>query len=292
MSVDNLSWRPITRDLSKRLLTYDSDKLPCIAGVASSFSTTREGIQREYCAGIWRDSLPVDLLFCRGEKVERPQTYTAPSWSWAALNGPIVWLGEAGEVNNAPDTPTEYETFGALGSAKLISRNIILEDERSPYGKVREGSSLTMKAHYVGLESCREDSVQGSGIPEMPSWQFEPRYLWPARTRKVMGELFQFRLDGVERFAWCRFDLFSSGLKRIMGIPVALRRWGFDECIQDESVTDLQEGDALVGILVTPMRGDGFCEGYRRVGVFEIPSGGHDARQTLDGLSSQTFVLY
>ncbi|KAM7187760.1 Heterokaryon incompatibility protein (HET) domain containing protein [Naviculisporaceae sp. PSN 640] len=293
MSVNNLSWRSIARDLSTRLLTYDSDKLPCIAGVASTFSTARDGTRKQYCAGIWRDSLPTDLLFCRGEKVERARGYTAPSWSWAALNGPIVWLGKDGEVNKSDDIPTEYETIMALDSIRIISCNIILEDERSPYGKVREGSSLTMLAQFIELQRCREEeSEQGPDIPAMPSWQFEPRYLQPEKARKVMGEVFKFFSDGVERFVWCRFGLFSLGLKDIIAVPVAFRRWGFEESLEGQSPSDLQETDALVGILVTPMSGNGPRDGYRRVGVFELPSAGHDPVQTLGSLPSKTFVLY
>lgn len=68
-------WRSVPSEFSRRQLTYDTDKLPAIAGIASTVSTALIGGRRQYCAGLWRDELLNDLLFSRiGEAVSPEST--------------------------------------------------------------------------------------------------------------------------------------------------------------------------------------------------------------------------
>jgi len=46
------SWRLVIKHLVTRKLTYDTDKLPCIAGIASRYREIGF-VTGQYCAGFW-----------------------------------------------------------------------------------------------------------------------------------------------------------------------------------------------------------------------------------------------
>ncbi|KAF8866584.1 HET-domain-containing protein, partial [Acephala macrosclerotiorum] len=84
------TWREIVREFSKRQLTFATDKLPALAGVAYEMAAMS---QQSYHAGLWKGDLINDLLWCRDFPtipLPRPN-YRAPSWSWASIDSPVVW---------------------------------------------------------------------------------------------------------------------------------------------------------------------------------------------------------
>lgn len=83
------SWTLTIGGYSTRRLTYVSDKLPAISGLARKFRMR----SRTYLAGLWLEDLP--WLMCwraYSERVEqRTAVYCAPTWSWASLTSPVIW---------------------------------------------------------------------------------------------------------------------------------------------------------------------------------------------------------
>ncbi|OCK85602.1 HET-domain-containing protein [Lepidopterella palustris CBS 459.81] len=81
-------WRKIVIQYSELALTKPSDKLPAISGIANAMQKSRKSV---YLAGLWRDSLVLDMLW----KIETPShdsqelSGRAPSWSWASVDGKI-----------------------------------------------------------------------------------------------------------------------------------------------------------------------------------------------------------
>ena len=69
-------------------LTNPADKLPAISALAEIL---RRGNQQQYLAGLWGDSLLVDMCW----ELERPfpwiPQWRAPTWSWASVDGPITY---------------------------------------------------------------------------------------------------------------------------------------------------------------------------------------------------------
>ncbi|KAG4436101.1 hypothetical protein IFR05_008421 [Cadophora sp. M221] len=94
--VDDLPrlWRRLLGNYTSRKLTMADDKLPAISGLATMFHRLHGG---EYLAGIWKHELPSGLLWRRSFRQYAPlvlsQSYRAPSWSWASLDGEIQWAG-------------------------------------------------------------------------------------------------------------------------------------------------------------------------------------------------------
>jgi len=86
-------WYKLVEAYSKRHLTYKSDKLPAVAGLAAAMSHALQvsGNQDTYLAGIWKQDLVKSLLWSRnaydGCSLSRTLDYRAPSWCWSAFDG-------------------------------------------------------------------------------------------------------------------------------------------------------------------------------------------------------------
>ena len=87
-----LAWDAACRDYSRRKLTYQTDKLPALSGLARHFgSRCREDT---YVAGVWLSQLPRALFWNvppRGRPGVRPPLTEsgAPSWSWLSCTAPV-----------------------------------------------------------------------------------------------------------------------------------------------------------------------------------------------------------
>lgn len=82
-----MSWGCVVKSYSAMKLTKPGDKLVALAGIVSVF----RGYLREYLASLWRIWLPMELLWYTPEPASRPDTYRAPSWSWASMDSKIYY---------------------------------------------------------------------------------------------------------------------------------------------------------------------------------------------------------
>lgn len=83
-------WYIVVEEYTKRGLTKDSDKLPAISGLAKEVHT-KTGGWAYYWAGLWQPDMHRGMLWTAvvNAVLKSPSSYRAPSWSWAALNGPV-----------------------------------------------------------------------------------------------------------------------------------------------------------------------------------------------------------
>lgn len=82
-------WYRMVTEYSKRSLTYISDKLPAVAGLAALVAEHDGG---KYCAGVWWEDVAWGLCWKKSSGLERIEEYIAPSWSWASVNGPVEFI--------------------------------------------------------------------------------------------------------------------------------------------------------------------------------------------------------
>ncbi|KAF2502330.1 HET-domain-containing protein [Lophium mytilinum] len=88
-------WRSLLSIYSRKDITYDSDRLPAISGLAKYMQARGTGI---YLAGVWKDDLLESLIWLprpvwpdvREDNMvstyrKRTPTYRAPTWSWTSL---------------------------------------------------------------------------------------------------------------------------------------------------------------------------------------------------------------
>ena len=133
---------------SQAALTVPGDKLVALSGMAKRFMTRTNDV---YLTGMWRKRLEWALLWrsCPAESylaVTRPSQYRAPSWSWAAMDGPFShWIAveyahDMTKVHTSVQDlvlrhPTEDVTGVVLGgwldlSAILEPMRLFYNDER------------------------------------------------------------------------------------------------------------------------------------------------------------------
>jgi hypothetical protein len=88
----NRLWFSVVQAYSKGKLTRSEDKLIALSGVAERI---RQSSGLTYVAGLWRQNMPLDLLWRtriragEGELSPRSPTYRAPTWSWGSLDTEI-----------------------------------------------------------------------------------------------------------------------------------------------------------------------------------------------------------
>jgi len=130
-------WHKIVEAYSKRELTFETDKLPALSGLAHK---VHDLINSRYLAGIWLDDLSRGLLWRRNqttnfEQWRRPTEYRAPSWAWCAIDGPVQIQSTIHEVH-----------------FKLLSTSIVPAGN-DPMGKLQIGSKICLsgrvKKFYV-----------------------------------------------------------------------------------------------------------------------------------------------
>jgi hypothetical protein len=84
------NWHATVFQYSQLDLTYEKDKLPALSGLAKRMRQQRRGIK--YLAGLWEDTLLEDLLWTVSwSNGKRPHTWRAPYWSWASVDGNVLY---------------------------------------------------------------------------------------------------------------------------------------------------------------------------------------------------------
>lgn len=95
----NTAWHNLVEIYTSLSLTYPKDIFPALSGVAKTFQSVK---QSRYHAGLWESSLIRDLLWHSNPPPTKPDStlqhwhqrpsWRAPSWSWAAVNGPVEYI--------------------------------------------------------------------------------------------------------------------------------------------------------------------------------------------------------
>lgn len=91
-------WHDLVEEYTKTSLTFLTDKLPALQGIAKRVQTQRKSA---YYAGLWEDSLCFDLLWevnlHLGAIQPENGVYRAPSWSWVSVTSSVCWPPEEQE---------------------------------------------------------------------------------------------------------------------------------------------------------------------------------------------------
>ena len=196
-----INWDYLVTTYSSLKLTYNTDRLIAISGLASTLYDVRnksyekgehEGLPL-YLAGIWRMDLTRDMAWFVGptlispkaddariealanERVRKskPTTYTAPSWSWASILDPIRYL----LLGNTDPLYT------------LLNAQINLADDNR-FGAVKEGCYLHLRGKILksswelitdihNMSIFRLKDVTGTqilGQPDQSGVSFSPDY--------------------------------------------------------------------------------------------------------------------
>jgi hypothetical protein len=126
------------QNYSTRKLTYPSDRLPALSGIASEFEKLFP--LESYTMGIWKDDSHCDLLWMDDKRSEppaqRPDWSQVPSWSWASLNKPVLWH------------PACLPDRGYDASKTLQACNIVEAEDSQLQQLILSGYLLTVSGDY------------------------------------------------------------------------------------------------------------------------------------------------
>jgi len=147
----NSCWLNILEGYTARKLTYETDRLPALSGLAQQIATPTRG---RYLAGMWEGDLPNSLLWYLPfmnpsvrQKIERQPCL--PSWAWPSVGTAIIphfensrsrsSLETIASVLKVECTPTTSDLFGQVSGGYLVleapTMLVTLEDNEVPHLK-------------------------------------------------------------------------------------------------------------------------------------------------------------
>ncbi|OHF04098.1 heterokaryon incompatibility protein [Colletotrichum orchidophilum] len=157
LETPNWMWQSTVEHYTRRKLTMATDRLTALSGVARIVELS---LGTKYAAGHWLDR---DFLcsLCwapvRTRETERTfsHDYIAPSWSWAAHNGPItMWIPYGG--SEEPVTPRYLD--------KTVVRNVsIIPATQDDAGAVI-GGSITVSGIFLDVSVQITLEKQSAGV--------------------------------------------------------------------------------------------------------------------------------
>ena len=169
-------WANIIGEYTRRRLTFWSDRLAALAGIAARVNSMYSDIN--YLAGLWSDELPVALLWmctAQSRPSERIRPYIAPSWSWASITGHVHMSPSSNyithdqsrlEIVAADCSAAGLNKYGAVKAAQLSVKGILFRvrlldvyDDGSGFGLVRV---------LGGDEESDTNDLEGYGYFDVP----------------------------------------------------------------------------------------------------------------------------
>lgn len=164
--VSEYRWDSIVEEYSKYSLTYGTDRLTAISGVARAMQRTQK---REYCVGLWMEDLIHQLCWYRevgySEHIQPnaedwKDKYLGPSWSWISLGHCVTFCdmhknkfdllhARVISVDIKYATP---DPFGAVSSAELHLTCDFLAMLRAPLPEEPPNTHGVFMGHGVDVK--------------------------------------------------------------------------------------------------------------------------------------------
>ncbi|KAH6844617.1 heterokaryon incompatibility protein-domain-containing protein [Chaetomium sp. MPI-CAGE-AT-0009] len=179
-------WNDLVEAYSRRRLSVAADKLPAISGVARALAERQPD---EYFAGIWKENLFKGLSWFPSKSHNlapvpaeswppAPVDAGIPSWSWAAYDGPITFVGDSwfsggwGTIIG----PDGKETWGKMGPEIDVKSVSVTHDSMDKFGRV-SGGELILEGWVAGLMLNEACLVPESDTPHRPLSSKKPPFL-------------------------------------------------------------------------------------------------------------------
>jgi hypothetical protein len=164
-------WLQLVRAYGDGKLTFPSDKLPALSGIAKLYS---EMLNDEYVAGLWKKSILEGLswqaLRC---KLPPDGKYRAPSWSWASVDGTASggYVGQREPVATVLNCSVELKgenPFGEVTGGRIEMEAplvpLVLSETQGPTGHIylrtEKGDPEGMYAGLDTISRVHKDSAE------------------------------------------------------------------------------------------------------------------------------------
>lgn len=183
-------WKWLVTTYSRREITFKSDKLIALQGLAAEFGKKNKNT---YAYGLWLEELPEDLFWHGERKLKRDIGNNIPSWSWASTSGEIYF--------KSFDEPQWF--CGA------ISLDVVKHGQLVVTGLIKKVDTLRgpLACQAFSVENLQRMDFTGSLHDEYNdnNLQVAPTYLF---------------LSGDEKVGWCVFDEFDRPLGTVWCLPL------------------------------------------------------------------------
>ena len=123
------NWATLVTDYSHKMLTFKTDKLPALSGLAHEYQKT---LRDRYLAGLWEIDLPAALCWSTVRNKQRlPKAYAEyiASWIWASVDGHVRFISDRPwdcetlpgcEVKSVQVAPLGKDPMGRVRSGRLV----------------------------------------------------------------------------------------------------------------------------------------------------------------------------
>ena len=240
------NWYGMVAEFTAQHLTYDTDKMPALSGVATEVAKFEDGT---YYAGLWWEDMASGMVWFKYHEMElkKPSEYLAPSWSWASLNG---------RTFNRP-----FET-DKITLPDVLFRECYLEYKSDdPHGAIKSGW-LDLSAPVVKLvqRECqysplvyKDDLDTAFGFPSLDVRDIE--------MDDDGDDLKKGQYD-----TWGAFDLGHKDRTEALGLVLTFS-YGRDGHSFHTELKDFLHCTSLYGILIEYSKKR---QAYKRVGYFMV----------------------
>jgi hypothetical protein len=150
LGYERWEWEDVVKQFTKANLTYPSDKLPALAGIArrqEELGYRQDGAGSQYIAGMWRDNFGHEICWKRQGEPRKRADSRAPTWSWASVDGEICLRG--GYMEAFPSSEQRRPRITDAWT-KLCGPD--------PYGSVSGGEFTILCTELVHIRLSTDDS--------------------------------------------------------------------------------------------------------------------------------------
>jgi hypothetical protein len=139
-------WRDVCQRYSSRDLTYKSDRLPALAGIAARFHAK---LGTSYIAGLWEADMPFNLGWLREwrgptlDMIAPAMDNGTPSWSWASIFGSCYW-----SEYSYPAPPDQISPIDQVSNVEITQINCN-PSTKNAFGAVKAGSFIELQGSVV-----------------------------------------------------------------------------------------------------------------------------------------------
>jgi hypothetical protein len=177
-------WTNVVGEYTRRQLTYSTDRLPALAGIAT---TMKSDAAADYVCGLWKSDLLNWLCWFVARHSNNPNItdttpivsrrqpyYLAPTWSWASVTGPISYGIEEPQVDknhkivynvNKGEAKWLDLTGESVHKAEILSVECEPANPANPCRPVKPYAKLKVRG-YVGDWKRYAEQLQDVDRPE------------------------------------------------------------------------------------------------------------------------------
>lgn len=240
-------WYMLVHKYTVRTISFPKDKLLAISGLAKLFARTSS---LTWAGGIWKEHMPLTLLWQVYKAETRSSAYCAPSWSWASIQGLTL-------LPNRED----YDDIGSRVVAEVVHVECAPVGD-DPFGFLSEACYLKIRAFSMPV--FLDQDAGTLGISLMDTVVF-PQNVLPDHVELPFNgtfELYTVTPNEVQSPTSSQLDPLSSFL------AIAIYTHAQEEQPNKSAILAM-DGLILEAITNTAANNHTQCQ-YRRVGIFHL----------------------